>query len=299
MNTSDARAEISLMAWTDMIETARQLLREGKMEPQLIETDPPRHLKLLDNGGVVAVIGARESNIPEYWNHPRCVFMEGRFAAQRGLPKNARAVIFTRFLGHTDFRTVMGEARDRDITIFPVQGTGALKRTLSALLDPPPVVADPIPPVETSTVHEVVMTQVAEKPETSESVESTPALPKGATLKWVRTQYVPGMKFAELLAVAKSTGQPFRESGLSAAFYAIKREQREAAPPVLALVPPAVAATPAPAPAPRIEPPAESDYLLKLIDDSIASLQLVREVAVKVAEDRAKLQHIAKMLQSL
>jgi hypothetical protein len=50
------------------------------------------HVGLLDRGGIVTVIGARESNVPEYWDNPRCVFMDGYDAVSRGLPQNARAV---------------------------------------------------------------------------------------------------------------------------------------------------------------------------------------------------------------
>ena len=92
------------------------------------------HVGLLDGGGIVTVIGARESNVPEYWDDPRCVFMDGYDAVSRGLPQNARAVVFTRWVGHSSFKGIMRQIRKRRITAFPVQGTGQLKRTLASLL---------------------------------------------------------------------------------------------------------------------------------------------------------------------
>src|SRR3954471_24541535 len=114
-------------------------------------------MALLDNGGRLVVIGARESNVRPYWDDPRFIFMDGDQAVRRGLPANARGIVFTRFLNHTHFEALVAEARKRNLTVFPLQNTGELKRLLAQLtnaghlparppeLPPPAPVASDIP----------------------------------------------------------------------------------------------------------------------------------------------------------
>jgi hypothetical protein len=89
---------------------------------------------LLSNGGTLVVVGARRSNCPEFWDHPQIVFMDSHELSKKGLPTNAKGIVFTRFMGHTDFAVAIGEARSRNITIFPKQTTGALKLLLSQIV---------------------------------------------------------------------------------------------------------------------------------------------------------------------
>lgn len=302
--------EISFTEWVRLCDREFPL-REDPMEVPTL---------LRDRSGLITVIGARESNVPEYWNHPNCAFLSGDEAVKRGLPKNTRAVVFTRWVGHIAFKAILNMARKHDLRAYPIQGTGQLKRTLAGLLEPPrqPVVMakatpafvpPPVPelasPEPETFVVEPEAPELAVQPDPEPPAPSDPqpsedpmakwkitTPPRGEVTAWVRAQYTPAMKFADLIRLAEQAAVPYKESSISAAFYAIKRG-----------VPPRqkrVAPTPAPNGGnghalPVVDTP---DDLVRLIDDALAGLHLVREAAQKVAADRAKMTQILKLLQS-
>jgi hypothetical protein len=285
------------------------------------------HVGLLDRGGIVTVIGARESNVPEYWDNPRCVFMDGYDAVSRGLPQNARAVVFTRWVGHSSFKGIMKQVRKRRLTAFPVQGTGQLKRTLASLLhtnmttkpEPTPDWSDadtrrrwneakaeaPAPEPRLSVQDEARESLLAGSgftpeppapPDTPSPVESPDmtaskkksSLPfrRGEVSAWVRSHYTPTLKFADLMRIANAENVTYKEATISAAFYALKRAQMTAAAPAKAPDAPSVNGS-------------GTDELVRLVDDAIAGLTLVREAAVRAAADHEKMAEILKLARQL
>lgn len=121
---------------------------------------------------------------------------------------------------------------------------------------------------------------------------ATPA--RGEVTAWVRSHYTPALKFADLIRLAEKDKVPYKESSVSAAFYAIKRgalplqkSNGHAANGNGAVAAPGNGAV--------VDSP---DDLIRLIDDAIAGLHLVREAAQKVAADRAKLAQILQLLQT-
>jgi len=328
---------LAVSEWLDALRSKGGISREGLMDVQLGEDD------------LVAVIGARVSNVgEELWNNPRCVFLQGDVVVSRGLPVNTRAVVFTRFLGHTAFKVIMDQVRRRKLAVYPMQGTGQLKRTLATLLAPVPVpvlpMTDhsagrvlpefsppetrepetlPVPEPQTCTCDAVeppggwqgavpLPCPVHEIREPEDDMAKT--VQRGDVTAWVRDQYTPGMKFADIIRLATREKVPFKSSSISAAFYTIKREVGVAAKPAKPAPPPAetldqravaiardivaVQAVPVPPPAPPVPAP-NGDELVRLVDEVMAGLALVREAAVRMAADREKMAKILELAQQL
>jgi hypothetical protein len=326
MVMTNADASHSLTEWLAVCEWIDTKRRRGELE-DLMQVQLGQH-------EVVAVIGARQGNVGEaLWTDPRCAFMSGEDAVKRGLPYNTRAVVFTRFLGHAPFKGIMAEVRKRKLVPFPVQGTGQLKRTLALLLATGPTMAtdtngarvlpeftpEPetrettavVAPETRETAPETRETERETEPETRETERETPEddvkLQRGDVIAWVRERYEPGMKFADLIRLADRARVPFKASSVSAAFYAIRREagvskarKGKPAPPVpvvaAPVVLPPVVAAPVVKPSESSEP---SDELVRLVDEVMAGLSLVREAALKMAADREKMTQILLLAQQL
>lgn len=91
----------------------------------------------LDSGTVV-VVGVRSTNLDAvYREHPRVVVWESTDpkSLNKDLPTNARAVVMTRFVDHTLSGRIIEQARQRNLTLFPMLETGQIKAQLDELLD--------------------------------------------------------------------------------------------------------------------------------------------------------------------
>lgn len=89
------------------------------------------------HGGKVVLVGVKASNFgEEIKNHPQVVMWESqdqRWIGQE-LPSNTKAVFVTRWVGHQAFRTILKEARKRQITMFNPEGTGMIAKQVKELL---------------------------------------------------------------------------------------------------------------------------------------------------------------------
>jgi hypothetical protein len=311
----DPAEEHSLTEWLGVFEVVDRWRRDGRLSrEELMDVQ-------LAPDEVIVVIGARVSNVGEaLWNNPRCAYLDGADAVKRGLPQRTRAVVFTRYVGHVDFKSILNEARQRKLAMFPIQGTGQLKLTLNALLTNamPTVTADP-PVSHEKRVLPEFSPVVPEEPEppAPEAPEPAKVFQRGDVTAWVREHFTPGLKFADIVRLAAQQKVPYKDSSISAAFYAIRRE-RELAVPKPTAPPkwkPTAGPPPAPPPAPPpppvelqmqpdgnlvLEPAAQpGDELVRLVDEVMAGLHLVREAALKMAEDRHKMEQILELAQQL
>lgn len=248
-------------------------------------------INLLATGGVVAVIGARRSNVgDDLWEHPRIAFLESEEAAKRGLPSNTRAVIFTRFMAHTTFAKVMKEARARQLVVYPHSTTGELKKQLQALvagatpLAQRPPEPEPIAPPATGPAYE-------EADVTGEDGRRH-ALPKGY-LKAIIEQH-PDEGPEDILMRVRANGRATSLTSVKQCVYKYRGSK-------LALIgAPARKAGSAVTEAAMGTTTSAADDLVRLVDDAIAALQLVREAAVRQGADRAALREtIAKLGREL
>lgn len=257
-------------------------------------------MALLDNGGKVVVIGARQSNVGDLWNHPQIVFMDGEDATKRGLPANARGVLFTRFMNHSSFGAIVAEARKRNMTIFPVQGTGELKTTLNQLI----AEAKPKPPRH----HDDQPLQLLNPPQRP-AVPEAPAESEILWNHWQVKDYLGCSNSAiklwrdKRLLMPATIGQGASRGGktLSRTFlyrpadveaFKLKhnpqvrsKNKEKPSAPKTEPAPPKERSPEGRAPDVR---PVES-ALVDLVDNAIAALQLIREEAIRVESGKSEL----------
>jgi hypothetical protein len=255
-----------------------------------------QHMNLLQNGGKVLVVGARRSNAPEYWDHPQCVFLEGSDASARGIPANARAIVFTRFLSHSHFAPLVQEARDRHLTIFPVQGTGQLKETLKMLLtksEPKPesqqIAPKPKPPVP--LLPSPSIPDIPENiPAMNEPTTNSPVQTRGHVKEYMKNllKEKSDLRISEAVKLGVAAGH--NNSSLTSAFYALTRGKR-----VQKRAPRTRVAS-----APRAQERAiESSSMIQTLDEAIAALQLVREEILKNERGLEKLKNLRELLGNI
>jgi len=107
----------------------------------------------LSAGERVLIVGARPSNLPAVLQtHPQVEHWESTATFPTSVPARARIVLFTKWVGHTDHKTIRADAgRDETRFIWPaLLGTGQIRRLLKPLIDnPPPPAPAPEPAVET------------------------------------------------------------------------------------------------------------------------------------------------------
>jgi hypothetical protein len=87
--------------------------------------------------GNILIVGAKNSNFDEeILTHPRVIIWSSQQEhwSNKDLPSNVRAVFVTRWIGHTAFARIIGEARKRHITMFNPEGTGQIARQVKELL---------------------------------------------------------------------------------------------------------------------------------------------------------------------
>lgn len=88
--------------------------------------------------GIVLVVGVKASNIDqELRDHPRVIIWDNQSEhwMTKEIPSNTRAVFVTRFISHSNFSSIMKQARKRRITMFNPEGTGMIMKQVRELLD--------------------------------------------------------------------------------------------------------------------------------------------------------------------
>ncbi len=85
--------------------------------------------------GIVLLVGTKSSNFDnDIKEHRQVVMWDGDEGRTREIPSNCQAIFITRFLGHSTWDNIVGEARKRHITIFNTQGTGRIAEQVRQLL---------------------------------------------------------------------------------------------------------------------------------------------------------------------
>jgi len=205
-------------------------------------------MTLLEDGGVLLVVGARTTNIDPAWReHPRVVFWDSTdpSTARSDVPTNARAIIYTRWVSHAVTDRLIKTARDRKLTIFPmITSTHTLNDKIGEVLG-------------------VALEKKGTRP--------TRGALQDFVLKQANFANTPSAEGARLFALARESGLATTPNSVMECLRRIRRKQgRTAVPPSVALARPTGVA-----------------HVMAVLDDAIAGLQLVREtVAVLEADNR-------------
>lgn len=186
------------------------------MQTQNIVAEPGRETipcpALLEGGGVAVIVGARMTNVGEkLWHDPRFVFWQ-ETADQLGvLPSNTRVIVFTRFMGHSAWDRLIGEARRRNLVVYHPGGTHKLRSILQGLVgQPSPTPAEPV------TVQSAAVA----------TVQEPAVLKRGDAIGWMREVVAtnPMVTRAAMFELAKATDVPYSHTALNGAFYAARKE---------------------------------------------------------------------------
>jgi hypothetical protein len=217
-------------------------------------------MTLLEDGGLILVVGTRTTNIADEWRqHPRVVCWDSTNAttARNDVPTNTRAIIYTRWVSHQLTDRLIKTARDRKLTLFPMSTTHQIN----------------------DKIAEVLGVKVEKKGE-------RPARGQLQTfiLEHADFSRTPSTEAERLFALAREHGLATTPNSVEVALRRIRRTQRRTdAPPSVTLARPTGTA-----------------HVVAVLDDAIAGLQLVRETIEKLeVENRelnARLEAMKKVL---
>lgn len=282
-----------------------------------------KHIGLLDNGGVVVVVGGMARNFDEqYRANPRIVFWDSDDPRikSKDLPTAARAVIMLpKFISHTTSESIVKQTRDRKLTLFNHTGTGEVKRTLDNLLAAPPKPEPVVPRGGTVLRHHSAVTplKINEVPGAS---DEDLRVPKGALKAFVEKHMQMDGSHAE---EARRLHPIAMREGLTTTLASLQKcigDLRQAVTPPAPRPPMPPPTPPTPAPRPAVAPPTPApaapeptarprssatdasaiEEALRMVDDTVAAMGLIRDTLVAAVDENRQLkQRLAKFKQLL
>lgn len=279
------------------------------------------HSSLIASGGKILVVGGNMNpNWARFAQHPQVVFWTGDKAeiqrhlkAEHNLPDNTKAVLISRFIGHSESAKVMAEARDRRALIIAPLNDGELTRKLEEIMTPN---GDGI-----AKKVEVVKAETVVKTETPVKVGLRK--PGRGDIQRLLTKHYDSSRpnvdeATRLLVVARLEGLLTTNESLQQGIYMFKKRagitspRAQGGPHGRIKVIPATVVT-----APTVEPSkvkrvyarrttksvrdesVKGDELIKLLDDSIAGLELVRDQVVEFKGQRNEYLELKRKLAEL
>lgn len=251
--------------------------------------------RALNGGGTLLLVGGRSTNFDDtIRQHPRITVWDSTDPAtdRKEPPDNTKVIFCTRFIRHTMFHKLQRFAAKRHILMMPgFGGTGEIKEVVHmALAATPPVATQTAPPfIPTSTI--VNPPTMFSEPSADADADTAAPQRKGAVKAFValhaNLSAVPTIDEARrLLALAEADGISTTVATIGQTLYLLRRE-RDGLPSV-------VKTTPTPptkkAPAVAAPPPSNVTEALRLIDETMTGLVLVREAVIKVQADESQMQ---------
>lgn len=220
-------------------------------------------MTLLEDGGVLVVVGTRTTNVSDEWrSHPRVQLWDSTDpdTRRRELPSNARAVIYTRWVSHDLTNRLIKTARDRgNVTLFPISSTHALNDKIAELFGMKPLTTAP------TTAKKGALKQLV-----IEHADFTVS---------------PKVEAQRLFALAREKGIATTPTSVAECLGRVRREQRRTD------APDSVTLT----------RPTGTGHVLAVLDDAIAGLQLIRETVEKMDTENktlaAKLANLRKAME--
>lgn len=263
--------------------------------------------EVLKQGGKVVIIGTKNTNIPdEFQNDSRIELWESTDpqTLRRELPSNTRLVLFTKYISHSLFTRIVGQAKNRNVHYFNnVNTTGELRRMLKGEEEPPPTPVlngQPIPPVvvpvekkEPKSVWEGSMKSFVEQ-HLDPNYQGSLAQEAQRLYKIATEKYGISCTIGSITEASRVTRRRLGLSGPSDRLKPAKVVDM----PLPASAPMKVETAPA-SPSPSAAP-TNDDEGLRLLDDAILSLQLFRDYYSKTASREAiKKQLLEKLVKEM
>lgn len=241
---------------------------------------------LIANGGKVLVVGGYDKSFREYRDHPQLVFWTGDDVvnkyARTDLPPNTKGVIVSRFTPHTLLHKVMKQARDKRATIFAPLADGEVKKKLDEIITIPKGLEKKMIP---TTIEPEEKTEPKVMKPASENKLRKPA--KGEIAAFVRRVHRPDTDSAgettRILELMRSEGIEANRQTVYQAIWGLRKKpvQKSAQKSV------------------QKEKKPDSSPLLKLIDDAMAAMQLVRDEIERVGTNIDELNELKAKLKAL
>lgn len=250
---------------------------------------------LIANGGKVVVIGGRmNDNWRQFTDNPQFIFWTGDRAEidrhfPRGggeLPSNTRGVIVSKFISHATAGRIIEEARKKKALIMGPKNDGEVTRLLEEILTPEKTKETSVPeqqvaaPIkELRAVRRGELAQYAKKYD-----ESTKPIAEVAKKVFAIIQ-ADGIMTTEN-SVAQSIGKMRRDAGvfakpdISASMKKMHAARRKVAGETETIVAPAKSTKKMTAK----EAETETELLLKMIDDLLAGLTLLKDAVTRMHE---------------
>lgn len=248
--------------------------------------------RALNGGGTLLLVGGRSTNFDDtIRQHPRITVWDSTDPAtdRKDPPDNTKVIFCTRFIRHTMFHKLQRFAQKRHILMMPgFGGTGEIKEVVNMALAVTPTAPPTAPPLLTSTI--VNPSTMFPDPSADTDVDAGAPQRKGAVKAFVaqhaNLDAVPTIDEARrLLALAETEGISTTVASLSQILYLLRRE-RDGLPSVVKAPPPTTKKASA-----IVGPPASNvTEALRLIDETMTGLVLVREAVIKVQADESHMQ---------
>jgi hypothetical protein len=257
------------------------------------------HSSLLASGGKIVVAGGRMNpGWRSYQNHPQLVFWCGdqneiarHLKNGDNLPNNTKGVIMSRFISHAESNKIIAEAKRKRAVIFAMKNDGEITRLLEEIM------------MEDKKVESQPQTHVSTEPKTLRKPKH------GELYHAVEKNYdasIPNVdnvhKIIEILA---KDGIQSTHGSIANTVYTLKKKLGiQGVRAVVSHGVRKVVETPAPPikivkPAKKQQTGTPEDDLLKVLDDAMLSLQLVREEVVKFRSQRGDYEQLKTKLSAL
>jgi hypothetical protein len=265
---------------------------------------------LIANGGKILVVGGTMNRgWDSFRTHPQIVFwcgsqseVERHLKNGNNFPDNVKGVIISRFISHAQSGKVIEEARRKRALIMAGKSDGEVTRLLDEIVRTEAEPAPPAPPAPTPAPPAARRPKLGEI-QTLIKEHYNPALPNVDAAK-------------ALMLIAQAQGIETTTASLEQAVYAYKKKygivspKRHGGPGERKVVPASeVAAKEQAAAASTPKVPATSvrktdvagpeDDLLKVIDDAMLSLQLVKDEVMKFKSMRGDYESLRAKLAAL
>jgi hypothetical protein len=268
---------------------------------------------LIKDGGKVLIAGGQWSKQWDTWkDHPQLIWWTGEqkdikreLINHSGyLPDNVKGVILSRYISHSESGQIIAEARKKRALIMPMLNDGEITRLLEEITTPT---------VQTNGEAKVKIVQPVEPEPVEQETDVTMHKPgRGEMARFVaehhKTDLITSLEGERLFAIAKKSGLQTTVGSMKQSIFKYRKD--------LGVVVGSLAGkktsvgvprtekaeTKAVAPAPRTPEPAtenDVDLLLKMVEDSITGLQLIKEHVVKLNKQNVRFMKMKQKLADL